>query len=89
MDGRCVIFASICQCLEDTLGIAADSDSLSEESGLLGEGIGLDSIEILKLAATLEKKFDFVIEDDELLPKHFVSLGSLIDFIEDKLTHEL
>jgi acyl carrier protein len=89
MGDRCIIFTSICRCLEDTLDIDTDSDSLAEESGLLGEGIGLDSIEILKLAATLEKEFDFVIEDDELLPKHFVSLGSLIDFIEDKLSHEI
>ena len=53
-----------------------------ENTGLLGKGIGIDSIEVIQLVAALEEEFDLTIDDDDLLPEHFNSLGDLITFLE-------
>jgi acyl carrier protein len=68
-----------------TLKGTNNGDGLDEEMGLLGRGIGLDSIEVLQLVTAIEKEFDVTIDDDELLPEQFRSVGNLITFIEGKL----
>jgi len=55
---------------------------LDESTGLLGKGIGLDSIEIIQLVAALEEEFDLAIDDDDLLPDHFQTIGDLINFLQ-------
>ena len=55
---------------------------LDESTGLLGKGIGLDSIEIIQLVAALEEEFDLTIDDNDLLPDHFQTLGDLINFLQ-------
>ena len=55
---------------------------LDESTGLLGKGIGLDSIEIIQLVAALEEEFDLTIDDDDLLPEHFQTIGDLINFLQ-------
>ena len=55
---------------------------LGESTGLLGKGIGLDSIEIIQLVAALEEEFDLTIDDDDLLPDHFQTIGDLINFLQ-------
>lgn len=62
-----------------------NNNVLDEEMGLMGRGIGLDSIEVLQLVTAIENEFDLTIEDDELLPEQFRSVGNLITFIEGKL----
>jgi len=56
---------------------------LNENTGLLGKGIGLDSIEIIQLVVALEEEFGLTIDDDDLLPDHFQTLGGLITFLEE------
>lgn len=55
---------------------------LDENTGLLGKGIGLDSIEIIQLVAALEEEFELTIDDNDLLPDHFQTLGDLINFLQ-------
>jgi acyl carrier protein len=62
-----------------------NSHELDEEMGLLGRGIGVDSIEVLQLVTAIEKEFDLTIDDDELAAEQFRSVGNLITFIEGKL----
>ena len=59
-----------------------NTDQLDEQTGLFGRGIGLDSIEILQLVMGIEEEFELTIDDDELAPEHFRSIGNLITFIE-------
>lgn len=56
---------------------------LDEKTGLLGKGIGLDSIEIIQLVAALEEEFELTIDDNDLLPDHFQTLGDLINFLQE------
>ena len=65
------------------LELLEEKGRLEENTGLLGKGIGLDSIEIVQLVAALEEEFGLTIDDDDLLPDYFETLGSLITFLEE------
>ena len=80
-DNRDNIISSIGKILSD-LGLMEGKDELNEKTGLLGRGIGLDSIEVIQVVAALEEEFDLTIDDEDLLPEHFTSLGDLINFLE-------
>lgn len=59
-------------------------DEVVEEStALLGQGIGLDSMEILQLVAAIEERFDVTIDEGRLGPEPFRTVASLVDFIEE------
>jgi acyl carrier protein len=55
------------------------------QTPLLGRGIGLDSVEALRLGLGLENAFDLSIPDADLTAELFSSLGALTEYIEDKL----
>ena len=56
-----------------------------ESTGLLGHGIGLDSIEVLALVSAIESDFDLTIDEGELRVSHFYTIGSLVTFLADRL----
>lgn len=58
---------------------------LDEDTGLLGSGVGLDSFEVLQLVAALEERFGLTIDDDDLQPDHFRTVGTLLRFLEARL----
>jgi acyl carrier protein len=45
---------------------------------LYGQGLGLDSVDALRLVAALEEEFDITIDDTELTPSTFEHIGSLV-----------
>lgn len=59
-------------------------DTIEENTGLLGKGIGMDSVEIIQMVAALEEEFGLTIDDNDLLPDHFQTLGTLVTFLEEK-----
>lgn len=52
---------------------------------LLGQGVGLDSVEAMTLATELETAFGIRFEDAELTLDLFRSLGTLVAAVEAKL----
>ena len=62
-----------------------DDVILEESTGLLGRGIGLDSVEALQLVGQMEEVFGLTIGDEELDAMHFQTVGSFVRFIEDHL----
>jgi acyl carrier protein len=69
--------------LRDRLALA-DGETLGADTGLLGAGIGLDSFEVLQLVAALEERLGLTIDDDELHPDHFRTVGALVRFLETR-----
>ena len=67
------------------LELTGDVHEVDEQTGLYGKGLGLDSVEVLQLVSSIEEEFDLTIDDDELLPEYFRSVGSFITFIERML----
>jgi len=46
----------------------------------------LDSIAVATLLTSFEERFGFTVDDDEIDASTFATLGSLVDFVEAKLT---
>jgi acyl carrier protein len=68
--------------------LEADPDVIASAdigTPLLGRGIGLDSIEALRLALGLEKEYDIRIPDAELTVELFGSMGALVDYVQGKI----
>ena len=60
-------------------------DNADSQTPLLGRGIGLDSIEALRLALGLEKEYDIRIPDADLTVELFGSLGVLVEYVRTKI----
>lgn len=58
----------------------------AEESvALLGSLPELDSMAVVTLITALEEHFDLVVDDDEISAETFETLGSLTNFVRDKV----
>ena len=58
---------------------------LGRDSALLGAIPELDSMGVLAVIHLLEERFGFIIGDDEIDGTTFATLGSLVDFVAEKL----
>ena len=67
------------------LDINVDYEDIDENASLYEDGLGLDSIAIVDLIVSIEKKFSITIDDDELNADMFKSLNTLVDFIRTKI----
>ena len=59
------------------------SISLIDGDSLLEARI-IDSVGVLELVAFLEKKFNFKVEDEEIVPENFDSIDKLVIFVQSK-----
>ena len=71
--------------LEQVLRIGARSRSLKTDSPLLGSIPELDSMAVVGIVTSLEERFGFVIDDDEIDGSTFATLGALVAFVDGKL----
>jgi acyl carrier protein len=54
---------------------------IKEEAPLIGEGLGLDSVDVLELVVMLERDYGIIIQEREVAVNAFASLRSLESFI--------
>jgi acyl carrier protein len=71
--------------LRSVLSLDAAKQPLDGESALLGSVAELDSMAVVTILTTLEERFGFVVDDDEVDGRTFASVASLTSFVEDKL----
>lgn len=71
----------ICAVVSGALDLPADSPPLAVDARFHGQGLGLDSIDALRLVAGLEEAFDITIPDAELTPSTFECVVSLVDLV--------
>ena len=74
--------------IEESLELPSSSLPVTVETTLIGEGLGTDSIEILRLVAALEEEFDLEIDDERLTLGHFRSAGTVAEFIMSLIRQE-
>ena len=67
------------------LELVGPNEVIESETGLLGRGVGLDSVEVLQLVSGLEEAFDLTVDDEELEVEHFRTVGSVARWLEAKL----
>ena len=65
-----------------TLGIQDRADTLEASTGLFGSLPELDSMAVVALAVTLEREFDFEIDDEDFTGEVFETIGTLAEFVE-------
>ncbi len=71
--------------LDGVLSLKGRSASFTDTTPLLGAIPELDSMAVVALITTLEDRFGFSIDDDEIDGARFATLGSLVEFIQGKL----
>lgn len=71
--------------LSDVLGLNERGNSLTEASPLLGAIPELDSMAVVNVITAIEEHFGITVDDDEISASTFETLGSLTDFVEQKL----
>ncbi len=72
--------------LDEILSLKGRSAEFSASTPLLGAIPELDSMAVVALITGLEERFGFMVDDDEIEGSTFATVGSLIEFVEGKLT---
>jgi acyl carrier protein len=71
--------------LDETLSLKGRATRFTEATPLLGALPELDSMAVVALITSIEERFGFSVDDDEIDGATFATVGSLIDFVEAKL----
>jgi acyl carrier protein len=72
--------------LADVLSLSAGAKAgLNEQSALLGSIPELDSMAVVSIITALEEQFGIVVEDDDISASTFETLGTLAQFVQQKL----
>ncbi len=67
-----------------TLQLADGSAGLDADTELLGNIPEIDSMAVVTILTALEEHFDFFIDDTEISAETFETLGTLVQFVDDK-----
>jgi acyl carrier protein len=67
------------------LQLTTSTEPLDENTGLLGRGIGLDSMEVLQLVVAAEAEFDVTIDESQLKPEYFSTVGAFTTFLKGRI----
>ena len=71
--------------IDEVLSLGGRAYSFDLETPLLGAVPELDSMAVVGLINMIEERFGFVIEDDEVDGASFISVATLVAFVEGKL----
>lgn len=71
--------------VRDALQLGSRADTLSADTPLLGNIPELDSMAVVTVITALEDQYGFFVEDDEISAETFATLGSLANFVSNKL----
>jgi len=70
--------------LDEILSLNGRAASFTSDTPLLGAIPELDSMAVVALITTLEERFGITVDDDEIDGATFASVGSLVEFVQDK-----
>ena len=72
----------VAQLMIEALNLEASADQIKADAPLYGEGLGLDSIDVLEIALVVSKRYGLQLRADSADNQHiFTSLRSLSDYI--------
>ena len=61
-----------------------DRSQITRSTTLVGDGLGLDSLDILEIVVAVEKKYGIKVEGSEEGKMIFKNIGTLSDFVQNK-----
>lgn len=71
--------------LDEVLSLNGRAASFTRATHLLGALPELDSMAVVTLITGIEERFGVVVDDDDIDGATFATVGSLSDFVQDKL----
>jgi len=71
--------------LDDVLSLKGRAAGFGDSMPLLGSVPELDSMAVANVLTSLEERFGFTIDDDEIDGSTFESVGSLVAFVRGKI----
>ena len=72
--------------LGETLQLGGRANQLDDDTPLLGSLPELDSMAVVTVITALEDHYGFVVDDDEISAETFETFGSLVKFVEAKIS---
>jgi len=72
--------------IEENVLFNSDYNSISDDDSFMENAI-IDSTGILELVSFIEGKFDFKVDDEDLVPDNFDSVNNLVSYIEKKIAN--
>ena len=82
-----IVVEEIKTMLADVLSLGSRKNQLTEATPLIGSIPELDSMAVVNVITAMEDRFGITVEDDEISANTFATLGSLVSFVEEKLTN--
>ena len=84
--GMATLEQQIKENLVATLGLKIAADAIGDDTPLFGGGLGLDSVDVLEIAAMLSLHFNVEItaQDSARYREIFASVHSLADFVRER-----
>jgi acyl carrier protein len=79
------VVKEVTRVIDDVLSLQGRSAAFTRETPLLGAIPELDSMAVVSLITTLEERFDIVIDDDDIDGSTFATVGSVADFVAERL----
>lgn len=77
----------IAELMVECLNLEITADQITPDAALYGDGLGLDSIDVLEVALTVSKRYGLQLRADSADNQHiFSSLRSLSDYIATQRT---
>lgn len=79
------VLREVLNIVDEVLGLEGRAAVMTRDSRLLGALPEFDSMAVVAIITTLEERFGFAIDDDELDASRFETVGTLTDFVTAKL----
>jgi acyl carrier protein len=77
---------AVLKCIvSEMLARKVPADHIDEDAPLLDGGVGLDSVMLVDLIATIERRLDFEFQVSDLRPRSFASLTALAQVVAARL----
>ncbi|WP_440055551.1 hypothetical protein ACSLBF_05250 [Pseudoalteromonas sp. T1lg65] len=72
----------------DNLEVVDSIDEIENDAQLIGDGLDLDSIEVLDLVVSIEKKYHFKFKDfpEQLIQEKMKNISTLAEFVHEQAT---
>ena len=84
-DNQAITLDNVKAILADALQIGDRTLEMTGSTSLLGNIPELDSMAVVTVLTALENNFGFIIDDDDLVSDAFLTLDSLVTFVEEKI----
>lgn len=69
------------QLLVDTFELDTNPAEITDDTGIIGHGLDLDSVDMLEIISQIDKKFGVRIKNENIKKEYFTSILNLTNFI--------